>query len=490
MNTRRNILTYVISDLLGMGIGILTSPLTTRLLTQDQYGASPSLTAVWVLVALLAYGGMETSYEVFRAQSTDQTERTEITITTTVAATFFFFMVWGVFFIFSVAGTWLQDYAHVSRLDMILFLMWLVPFNLLAWYLLLLRFTRRFAAYARVSLIGRVVAVLLAIPALIITPQNARLSVWFLVQIIVQFIGMALAIWELNRSDGWPYRLTLFSWKRFWKMLPYGLAVVPGSVIYGFADVADRIMTGWLVGPAQVAIVTLALSIRTILLIFSKWFGFIWDPYLVDWLATKDPTIYIPRLQQTLNGVAIIFFGLTCIFTIWIGDLIRIVYPVSYLPTIKLVPFLAIAAACFALSRVANATYIIAPSPRYYLFANIIGLTTEIVVGLLTIPVVGALGAALCTMAQELSILIFWLFTGKTFLKNLLLDWQLVLLSATLTIVFVGFYIPGSVMPSQPLLERVLATIGVCLLPGVYMLTQRKYIYLLIKRFVLLPIKL
>jgi O-antigen/teichoic acid export membrane protein len=247
---------------------------------------------------------------------------------------------------------------------------------------------------------------------------------------------------------------------------------VPGAVIYAVADVADRIMVGWFAGPAEVAIVALALSIRGVVLVFSKWFGIVWEPTVVEWLATKNPEFYLPRLQVMLNALSVAFFGMACLVAIWIVWLIRAIYPSSYLPTAQLIPFLAISAGCATLSRVAVTTITLAGAPGRYFRNNAFALTLEIAVGILTIPVIGALGAALCTLVQEMALLLGWRYIGKVRLKNLPLDWRFALCVMIGAVTFVGahtmFYAPG---PS--LLEPILLTVPIAALAAVYLLRQR-----------------
>jgi len=141
MKFGKNILIYATADLLGRGIGFITSPFTTRLLTPEQYGVVPLLMAVWTTISLIQYGGMDWSYPFFRSQKSDELSKKEIMITSTYIATFSLLLVWAAFAIFGLFFPWLQNYANVKRIELLLFLLGLIPSALTGWYLFIKIFT-------------------------------------------------------------------------------------------------------------------------------------------------------------------------------------------------------------------------------------------------------------------------------------------------------------------------------------------------------------
>jgi len=60
---------FAVADILGLGIGVLVSPITTRLLTPSQYGAVPILAAIWAVFSLMQYGGMDSAFPFFQKPS-------------------------------------------------------------------------------------------------------------------------------------------------------------------------------------------------------------------------------------------------------------------------------------------------------------------------------------------------------------------------------------------------------------------------------------
>lgn len=459
MRLGKNMAIYASADLLGRSIGLLTSPIMTRLLTPKQYGASPLLAAVWAMVVLAQYGGMDWAYPFFRSQDTEDKHQREILVTASIVATFSAFMVWGGFCLVAFVGPWFEDYAGVNKLELSLFLLGLAPAALTGWYLYMLRFMHQALPFARVNLLGRVVSVIVALPLLLLVVQKDRLSVMFAVSFVVQLFASGWALWELRRIRAWPYVRNLFLPGLSRQMLRYGIVLVPSGLIYSISFVADRLLLGWFAGPEQVAILALAISIGSLALMLKSWFALVWDPHLVEWVSTKDPKVYQPKLQTALVGLSVVFFSLTCLSAIWSDWVVTFLYPPYYTQTIRLIPILILTGACSVLSLVAIATALIAHTPKYHLPIYTCALLINITIGVLTIPKLGALGAVLGTLSSEIFILTSWVTLGTFKLKNLNLNWSITVILGGFSIFFIIFYKPGILLQSQHLLERLLATL-------------------------------
>ena len=454
MRLAKNMAIYAGADLLGRSIGLLTSPITTHLLTPKQYGASPLLAAVWALVALAQFGGMDWAYPFFRAQDTEERNRGKILATASFVATVSALTIWAAFFLVASVGPWLEGYAAVDKRELVLFLLGLGPATLTGWYLYALRFMHQALPYARVILLGRVASVVAGLPLLMVVVQKERLAVMFAVSFVVQLFAWGWALWELRRVGAWPYMWNLFEPDLARKMLRYGFFLIPGGLVYSASAVADRLLVGWFSGPEEVAILALSISLGSSVLMMKNWLALVWDPQLVEWISTKDSQIYRPKLQAGFLGLSAIFFSLTCLSAVWSDWIIHLLYPSFYARTIRLVPILIFAGSCSVLSLVAVATTMIANSPKYHLPIYAGGLLINLVVGVSTIPKVGALGAVLGTAASEVFILFAWGLLGRVVLKNLFLDWSVPSVLGAFSIIFVAFYQPGMLLQSQAMLER------------------------------------
>jgi len=180
---------------------------------------------------------------------------------------------------------------------------------------------------------------------------------------------------------------------------------------------------------------------------------------MIDWIATREPSVFLPRLQTAVVVLSMIFFPLTGLSVIWSDWLISLLYPAYYIQAAALVKFLALTGSFSVLSLVAVATILIANKPNYYLPINAGALLANIMIGLFAIPRWGALGAVLGVLASEALILFSWIILGKKLLRNLNLSWVLPFMLACVDIVFILTYRPGLIIQEQVLADRALVTI-------------------------------
>lgn len=454
MKFGKNITIYAIADLLGRSIGLLVSPITTRLLTPEQYGAIPLLTAVWSVVALLQYAGMDWSYPFFKAQDKGNNQWKDILITSTVIATTSFIIIWIIFALVVLLSPILTNYANVTKFELLIFLLGLIPTVLTRWYLYILRFMHKAYSFARISLIGRIGSAIIALPLMFIVTQDNRLIVKFATIFIVNFIALFFAFWEFKKLNIRLYSKRFFSFVLGKKMFTYGIFLVPGGVIYSLFSVSDRILVGWISGTEEVAILFLGVSIGSLILIIKGWLSLVWDPHLVEWISTKNPNIYLPKLQLAIIIFSIIFFPIVCLSAVWSDFFVNLLYPTYYKPAAELIPYMIFAGSFSVLSLVGVSTVMIANTPKFHLPIYGIGLVVNIIIGVITIPKFGALGAVIGTLSAEIIILIGWITLGKFILKNLHLNWMITIIIGCLILVFIVFYKPGIILPDELILDR------------------------------------
>jgi O-antigen/teichoic acid export membrane protein len=189
------------------------------------------------------------------------------------------------------------------------------------------------------------------------------------------------------------------------------------------------------------------------------WFALVWDPQLMDWVATIPREQLIARLHDAAGLVASVAGLLVAFAALWTGPVVVLLYPASYAATIPLVPWIAFGAGVSALSLVAVATIIIAKQPRWCLPVYAIGLAANFAVGFYCVPRFGAAGAVAGVVSGEACIFACWVFVGKVRLKNLPLAWGTRVAVLAAAAVFVALYRPGFLGLGAPWLERLVLTL-------------------------------
>ncbi|WP_435641550.1 lipopolysaccharide biosynthesis protein [Micavibrio aeruginosavorus] len=462
----RDIVSYGLIDLLGRTIGLITSPITTRLLTLSQYGASPLLSAVWAPLALLQYGGMDCSYPYFKSRSNNPDDEYVMLTTATCLSNFFTFILWAIFAVVGLCGAWLAQYAAVSKLELTLFVASILPSGLLYWFLYLLRFMRNTKLFIQITLLSRILPALLCLPLLLSVDQPNRLLASLGLGCFMQYMALLYAVYVMNKAHLWPYFKKNFSVPLAKKMLRYGLFLAPAAMIYSLTTVTDRILVGFFLGVDDVAILQLALSVGGVGMMLSAWFGMAFDPHLLEWIASKNMSFYLEKLQSILYVLAGTFFGMVCGAAIWSDWFFHIAYPAVYEDSAKLVPILLLAGAFPVISRIAIASILIADRPKVQMIVYIFGFLINLCIGLIMIPKIGVVGAVIGTVASEAFILTSWILAGRVVFKNLPLSWGVTIGIAVATIAFLFLYAPGEVGTLSAFYQACWSTV---FLAGVYL---------------------
>lgn len=453
----RNLALLAVADICGAMIGLLTSPIMTRLLTPEQYGAAPLMAAAWAIVAALQYGGMDSAFPFFRAQGKEP--RLSIIGTSTRIA---MLSALGLVLVFGAGGLampYIRELAQVGSIEFAVFAIGLLPAAWIGWQLYLLRFEHRAGYFAILTLFGRVVGVLAALPLIYLAEQQDRLLVSIAVTTAVAWLAWLLGRGLVRRS-GLGRDATDFSGALGSRLARYGIALVPGAMVYSLTVIADRLIVGEWGGPSQAAVYVLAASICSAPLMLKTWFGRVWSPHLVEWIATKDESIYMPRLQTAFDLMALVMFSLAIFGTIWADPVIDLIYPPHYLAAAAIVPWLLLGGAVSTLSLVQVATVLLANTPKFHLPIYALGLSVNVAACLILIPELGPRGAGMATALSELTIFAFWLFLGYVWLANLRLRLSTTIVAAALAVTACICYEAGLIPPDGTILGRLYLTLG------------------------------
>lgn len=235
MSAIRQLPLFAVADILGLGIGILVSPITTRLLTPSQYGAVPVLAAIWAVFTLFQYGGMDCAFPFFISRpDLWSAERVRTTATRVVLL--------GALLTWSVFGLWLlwtgygRSGANMSAQETTLFFLGLLPSVFIGWQLYIMRFELQAAAFARLSVFGRVLPPLLAVPMMAMAAQEHRLAL----SLFAGCVASWAACWWGGRTmkrGGLSSFQAEASLPLAKEMLRYGIVLIPGGVVLVWSSI-------------------------------------------------------------------------------------------------------------------------------------------------------------------------------------------------------------------------------------------------------------
>lgn len=465
MSVLKRFFSYAGVDVLAALLGLITSPITTRLLSLEQYGAISYIAAVWAPFMVARYAGVDWSFVFFKARKDiDQFELiaacTKVVCVSSVLLVFVFALF---VFAFGVFGST----AVIGNAEVLIFAIGLVFVALVDWLLLLLRFAHQASIYAKISVIQKVCVILVALPAMYLVSQEERLLVYFLVAAVVPAISLLYAVKVMRQSGLQPFAWGSGDFAFVKRLLGYGAFLVPGGVLYALVAVADRLLLGGMSGAEAVALLALATALSAPITMLKKWVSLVLNPLIVDWVRDLDQPGYTRNLEALLHSLSVFFFPVALLVTIWIKPLVQILYTEQYSPTATLVPVLAFSGVLAVLTLVAISTVLVSQDRSLSLKINFLALLVNVGVATYMIPQFGAIGAALGTVFAEFFILMAWAVVGNLVHKNLRLGWLRIfpaVVTVFLLVLLGGFHFYQDV----GFLQRCVATAFCVLLSSVY----------------------
>lgn len=435
MSVLKRLASYAGVDILAALLGLLSSPITTRLLSVEQYGAISYIAAVWAPFLVARYAGVDWSYIFFKARKgQDQYVLVAactkvVCISTMLVVSIFGMFVWGTDFF--------RDQQVLGQYEILLFALGVIPVALVDWLLLLLRFAHQASIYAKIAVIQKVCVILVALPAMYLVSPEKRLLVYFFVAAIVPVISLLYAIKVMRHSALQPFAWRFGSFSIIKELLAYGVFLVPGGILYALIAVADRLLLGSMSGVEAVALLALATALSAPITMLKKWVSLVLNPLIVDWVRDLEQVEYTRNLDALLHSLSVIFFPVVVLITIWATPVVQILYTEGYYLSATLVPVLAFSGVLAVLTLVAISTVLISQNRSATLKINLLALLANILLAVYLIPRYGAIGAALGTVLAEFLILMAWAVLGSLLYKNLVLNWLRILPVMAVVFLFV-----------------------------------------------------
>lgn len=439
MRFLRNFSTYAIADILGKSVLLLISPFLTRLLTPAQYGSLVLFNALWALVSVLQFIGMDAAFEIYRADTKDESKRALIQGSATRSVYLGFTVLWIVFFASSMTPP-VRNYLGINSTEALFLTLGLIPLFITYWTTYVFRYNHLAGPFARINYLVRTICPVLSLPLLVYFSVPNRLAGFAGIVLGLQLISM-LWVWREARKYKLPYlQKQYFSPELAKEMMWFGIPFIPSTILYSLTFYSDRLIVGYWLSTEKAAVIGLATQLAMFVGVIKGWFSLTWNPTMVELLATKDPSIYIPKLNSAIKFISLVFFSMTLLSKIWADDLITIIYPPSFAEVGDLIPIISLSITLSSLMLVMMATQLLKKTSKFrnWVFGG--GFLLNVVVCIGTIDKLGVKSAVLGIWAAELFILISYVFIAEYVFKNLVLKIRLPILISIAMMIFISAF--------------------------------------------------
>lgn len=395
-----------LGSIINMAIGLLTTPIITRLVDPSDYGQL-SLFNTYANIAMMIVG---LGFDQVLLRYYYQTE--DISYKQRLLSKCLFLPVL-IFCILAIPGALIYYMTgHITDgRELFVFLMFLIEVMCLLINrisILLVRLNGKANLYSMLSVIQKITYVAVAIPLILIIKRE-----FFIILVFATFLSYftPTIISIVTERKVWRFKLTdenpAIPYK---ELLKYGLPMLLSSSIYLFFQATDKICLNYFCDYVDVGIYASAASLMSIIAIVRTSFTAVWTPAAVEHYERQpnDKTFFI-HINQIITLLMFVF-GLSLMVS---KDLIVLLLGQKYREASIILPYLMFQPIMYTISETTVVGLIFTKKSNMQLVASAGACIFNLVLNICLIPILGAKGASIST---GVSYIVFYML--RTVLSN------------------------------------------------------------------------
>lgn len=401
-------LVYLLGMVLQRALGFITTPIFTRFMTAEEYGAASVYYTTEQMLGIVAMfclgaGWMDVGFQDYKNQRHEFVFSMLVLSNVTTLIT-------GIGVI--VAYPWIKDYLRVDPMLLaIMFLNFLFSPAMLFW-LREERFAYHYKWPAVFSIGSSILSTVTVVVALLILPFN-RLYERILgaaLPLLICYIGFYFYI-----AKRVGYKLLVKYWR---PAILFNLPLIPHYLSMFFLGGSDRLMISALVGDREAGFYSLSYTVAMLIMMIWTAVNSSLVPFIINCYEEKN----YRKISNTVLPI-ITFFGVACIFIALLApEVITVLATDEYLEAVYIVPPV-ICGVFFSLLYYlfTNILYFM-KKPQYVMIASISTGVLNIGLNYLFIPIYGYVAAGYTTLICYLLQAVMDYFVSYYFLRTNVYD--------------------------------------------------------------------
>jgi O-antigen/teichoic acid export membrane protein len=388
---------FVTGSALSLLLGLISFPILTRILTREEYGVMGLVTTTMLLTVAVAKAGLSDGIIRFYKEYGDQQEKRTI-FSSTIAVRGIILAVTTVLLyviIFPIASR----YLHISSKFLTCFMIMsayllLRPLNIIV--LNLLRITDKTIFYNVINLMGRVISI----------AASLFLLLYLIGELYGYFIGLVLA--ELTVSvvlfywflANYKIALSKVSGDLALKLIRFGVPLLITEMSYLLLSYADRYMIVAFNGEDALGLYSVGYNLASYIsdmVMFPLSYAVI--PIYVGIYEKEGKEKTEDFLEKCLHYLLIAIIPLCAGYFVIARDLFVTLASEKYISAASFSPVILLGSLFLGINSILNAGLYLQKRSMSILAIMLSALVVNIILNLLLLPVYGAFGAAIATLA-------------------------------------------------------------------------------------------
>lgn len=392
----KRLIGFSIGPFIAAIISIITVPITTYLVSPDDFGKSAMYTMGYTISSLFIFLGFD---QAFVREYNDEKNKNDLFWNSILIPLIFSFLL-GILYITLYSSISLLMFNSIERYIIIILCLSL-PFAVIDRFsLLVLRMEERSRIYSLFNVLTKLLVLLILIPYLIVVDRSFKgiINANFISLIVICIIEAYFVkhVWkntfEINK-------------KLIIKLFKFGLPIVPASIIGWFLSSMDRIALRQWSTFNEIGIYSAAFKIVAILAIVQQAFCTFWIPTAFRWYKEKVPNKKYIEVSHIILTVMVLIFSLIILFK----DIIIKMLSSNYSMASKSIPFLLFFPIMYTISETTTLGISFSRKTYFNIIISIVAAIINYIGNNLLVPIWGAMGASIATGTSY--IVFFWMRT-------------------------------------------------------------------------------
>lgn len=378
-----------IGTLITILMGVITTPIITRLVAPKDYGDFALFNTYTTLGYTFLNLGLDQAFLRFYYQDTRNEKQIKLLKSCLKILLYVYLAV-----IIIVCLLWVSGALEKINNTIIFFYVLMIGILVLNRFALLnLRVEYKTLMYSIVNCLTKFSYVILVLAILFVKQENKLYAL-----IVAHFLSVALAtiVAMLAERKNWKFKRIQnveldFSMK---EIVSYGIPLMISTSIFSLFQASDRIALSYFCDKSVVGVYASAQSLMIVFSVIQQSFNVVWAPKAIEkYEGEKENNTYYQKVNHMLT-VCMFAFGATVlllkeVFVLFLGE--------EYRQAVTIIPFLVLNPIMYTISETTNIGIVIKKKPIYQVYTVIIACACNAIGNFMLIPIWGVNGAAIST---------------------------------------------------------------------------------------------
>lgn len=398
LSLKRQFRDFGIGPIIGMMISMLTVPVTTRLLSPEEYGKSSLFTLFQSLFLIVGLLGIDQAYVRFYNDKNIEKDKL-LQNSLFLPFCFSFFLILVCILFFKPISVFLFDSLEIGLMISFCFFIPILLLN--RFFLLQIRMDLRGKLYSLLNVVSQIINFLILLLFLIFYQKSFRSIVY--ATIIGMIINTIIIFAFIDKS----FIKSKFSVSKELQkqLLNFSLPLVPATLLTWLLNSFDKIgLRAWS-NFEELGLYAAAFKIVALLNIFQNIFSTTWIPIAYRWNEENVPKEKFEQVSSIVLSIMTCLFAFVVVFR----DVLMLFLGNEYRNTASIFVFLLFTPVMYTISETTSLGIVFSKKTVYSLISSMIAVVFSLVGNYLLIPRYGAVGAAISNCSSYL--VFFWVRT-------------------------------------------------------------------------------